>query len=155
MTIRVMNNFLTRTPDSRCPGRCCARFDLGQPGSSMSLCLDLLVQVIEVEHVDLRSAHGVLDHGAGLHDEGPVAGLGQQQLAGRLVERAALQAVRPCGWCLGQLDHAVRRLVQVAVDPVVGAFQPDLAVALVAPARQGRLRRPGSSGARSRYSGGP
>ena len=41
---------------------------------------------------------------------------------------------------LGQLDHAVGGLVQVAVDPVVGALQPDLAVALVAPARHGRLR---------------
>ena len=70
-------------------------FDLAEPALVDLVVLDLLVEVVEVEHVDLRALHGVLDHGAGLHDEGPVARLGQQQLAGRLVEGAPLDAALP------------------------------------------------------------
>src|SRR5215472_13362193 len=53
--------------------------------------LDGLVEVIEVDDVQARAFLGVLDHGPRLEDEGPVAGLCQQQLAGGLVESATAQ----------------------------------------------------------------
>ena len=48
---------------------------------------------------------------------------------------AALKVVGR-GELVGQFHHAVGGLVQVAVDPVVAALQPDLAVPLVPPARE-------------------
>src|SRR5262245_11761720 len=48
------------------------------------------IEVGEARDVVARSLLGVLDHGARLHDERPVRGLRQQQLAGGLVQRAAV-----------------------------------------------------------------
>src|SRR5437870_4284121 len=48
-------------------------FDLAEPWFVDYVGLDLFVEVVEVEDVDLGPLAGVFDHGAGLHDECPVA----------------------------------------------------------------------------------
>ena len=82
----------------------------------------------------LGPLHRVRDHRAGFHDEGPVGGLGEQQLAGGLAkgavaEMVGLGPVEPAG----QFDHAEGCHVKVRVNPGVGALQPDRPMALVAP----------------------
>src|SRR6266480_3417511 len=64
------------------------------------------VEVGEAGHVVARPLLRVLDHGARLHDERPVRGLGQQQLARRLIERPALEG-RGRLEAASQLDHAL------------------------------------------------
>src|SRR3954452_22289099 len=46
----------------------------------------LLVQFREAQDVVARLFGGVVFRGAGLHQEGPVAGLGEEQLAGELLQ---------------------------------------------------------------------
>ena len=53
--------------------------------------LHLIVEPIEAQNVIFGAAHGVRNRGAGLHDEGPVAGLSQEHLTGRLVKSPAAQ----------------------------------------------------------------
>jgi len=118
-----------------------ASLDLVEPGLVDVVRLELVVKRVEVEDMDLGALDGVFDHGAGLHDEGPVAGLSEQQLASGLVQRAAAQRVARRRMMAGQLHHAVGVFVEVAVEPVVGAFEPDFAVALVAPTGKGGLRQ--------------
>src|SRR5438067_1460948 len=50
--------------------------------------LDLLIELAEAKQVLAGTADGVIDHGAGLDDERPVAAVGEEQLAGGLVEGA-------------------------------------------------------------------
>src|SRR4051794_14072168 len=52
------------------------------------------VEVREAGDVVARALLRVLDGGVGLHDEGPVRGLGQEQLARGLLECPALQVAR-------------------------------------------------------------
>ena len=85
------------------------------------------------------AADRVVDHGAGLDDEGPVRALGEEQLARGLVERAAGDAARVVVDAR-QLDHPLGGLVQVAVDPVVDFVEPHRRVAARAPRGERRLR---------------
>ena len=64
--------------------------------------VDLVVEAVEAQDVVLGALDGVVHHGAGLHDEGPVAGLREEQFAGGLLERALGDAVR-VGVLAGQL----------------------------------------------------
>ena len=53
--------------------------------------------MVEIEHMHARALVRVFDHGAGFHDEGPVARLRQHQLAGGLVQGSAAQVVAGVG----------------------------------------------------------
>src|SRR3954453_22030197 len=59
--------------------------DVGQPPFVDLGALHVVVDLVELQDVLVHATGGVGDGGAGLHDEGPVAGLGQHQLARRLV----------------------------------------------------------------------
>ena len=130
----------TCTPGSRSRGRCC-RAPRTRAGSAPRAALpgERAVEIVEARDVVAGALLRVLDRGVRLHDEGPVGGLGEQQLAGRLVEGAPLQVV---GLLVapGQLHHALGRHVQVRVDPVVARVEPHLGVALGAPGAHRRLR---------------
>ena len=93
--------------------------DLFEPRLIDFVFLELLVQVVEVQHMHLGPVAGIFDYGAGLHDERPVARLRQHQFARRLVETAATQFAAAVGVVLGQLDHPLRAFVEMAVDPVI------------------------------------
>src|SRR5947209_16475616 len=67
--------------------------DLAEPRFVDVVDLELIIEDVEVEDMHFGALDRVFDHGAGLHDESPVAGLGQQKLAGGLVERASAQGV--------------------------------------------------------------
>src|SRR3954471_12136019 len=62
--------------------------------------LQLLVKPREAQDVVARLFGGVVFRGPGLHQEGPVAGLGQQELAGELLHAAVEQRA---GRALGKL----------------------------------------------------
>ena len=80
---------------------------------------------------------GVVRAGARAEDERPVAGLGQQQLAAGLLERAPFE-IAWCGETVRQLGHSFLGHLQVRVNPFVGLVEPDLPVAFLAPARSAR-----------------
>ena len=108
-------------------------FELVEPGFVVAVLTDGVEEPGEVVQVLFGSSDRVVDHGAGFHDEGPVGGLGEQQFACGLVQGAGFQA---SGFpvAVNQIYHALARLVEVAVDPLIRFLQPYLVVALVAPA---------------------
>lgn len=61
------------------------RFQLFQPWFVVAVFAYGVDEPGEVVEVGFGPPDGVVDHGAGLHDEGPVRGLGEQQFPGRLV----------------------------------------------------------------------
>ena len=74
------------------------------------------------------------NHGSRFHNEGPIAGLGEEKFAGGLSEGAIQEGVglgRAEATC--QLDHADGGDVEVGIDPGVGSFEPNGPVTLVAP----------------------
>ncbi len=82
---------------------------------------------------------GVGNHRAGFHDKGPVAGLGEEKFAGSLAQGAIEKRVRGgMAKATGELDHAHGGMMEVGIDPGVGAFEPNGPVAFVAPRRGGR-----------------
>src|SRR3954449_8182442 len=115
------------------------RLHQAQPALVELLPLQLIVQLGEAEQVLARAPDRVVDHRAGLHDEGPVARLREEELAGGLVQGAALYVARGVVMGAGELDHPLRCLVQVAVDPVVALVEPDAGVTARSPRRKRRL----------------
>src|SRR5256712_8335379 len=99
--------------------------------------LDLHAQLLAAEQVIQAPAHGVLDGGRARHHESPVARLREEELAQRLGERAA-RALVCARVAPAERVEAVRGGVEAAVEPVVLAREPDLAVALPAPGGGGR-----------------
>jgi hypothetical protein len=78
--------------------------------------------------------HSVGNHGSRFHNEGPIAGLGEEEFAGGLSEGAIQEGVglgRAKATC--QLDHADGGDVEVGIDPRVRSFEPNGPVTLVAP----------------------
>ena len=61
------------------------RFQLVQPWFVVAVLANGVEEPGEVVQVGFGPPDGVVDHGAGLHDEGPVGGLGEEQFPGRLV----------------------------------------------------------------------
>jgi len=96
----------------------------------------LAVEAAEARQVRFYAIAGVLHRRAGLHDEGPVARLRQEELARALVERAPRDVVGAVLPATGELVHARLGAVHVAVDPVVGSVDPHARVAAVAPRRR-------------------
>src|SRR5579883_1675061 len=107
--------------------------DAAEPALVDVIALDRLIEMIEIIHVNACAFLGVFDHRAGLEDEGPVARLGQEQLAGSLVESTTAQR-RRIGIGAGHFHHAIAAFMEMAINPIVGTLQPHLAVALIAPA---------------------
>jgi len=87
----------------------------------------------EVVEVGFGPPDGIVDHGAGLHYEGPVGGLGEKQLAGGLVQGSGFEAVGAPVF-VDHIYHTFAGFVEVAVDPLVRLLQPYFVVSLVPPA---------------------
>src|SRR5437667_2831480 len=66
-------------------------FEFSQPLFIDLRVTELFVKVGEAEQMVLHAFAGVLGAGAGAQNERPIAGLGEEQLASRLLERARLQ----------------------------------------------------------------
>src|SRR5262249_2643533 len=109
-------------------------FDLGQPPSVDAGRGELLVQGDEAQEVILDASAGVIGTGAGAKDEGPVAGLGEQQFAAGLFEGTFLEA-GSSRMAMDQGRHSLLGDVEVRVDPLVRFIEPDFPVALFAPTR--------------------
>src|SRR3989454_4924688 len=99
--------------------------------------LDLRAQLLAAEQVIQAPSHGVLDGGRARHHEGPVTRLREEELAQRLGERAA-RALVSARVAPTERVETVRGGVEVAVEPVVLAREPDFVVALPAPGGGGR-----------------
>ena len=80
--------------------------------------LDLVAELLAAEQVVLGAAHGVVDGRPARHHEGPVARLGEEELAQGLRERTAGALV---GARIAPAEgmQPVGAGVQVPVDPVV------------------------------------
>src|SRR5512141_447354 len=102
---------------------CVLVFYIPEPSFVNTISFDIVVQPGEAEHVVPGPFDRVFDVAAGLEDEGPVRALRKEQFPRRLVERAPKQPLG-MGEGAGQFDHAVRRLVQMPVNPVVRAVEP-------------------------------
>ena len=94
----------------------------------------LLVQGDEAEQMVFDAPAGVFGAGFGPENEGPVAGLGEEQFAGGLAQGAGLEAFG--GWkAVGEIGHAFLGDLQVRMDPLVGFVEPDAPIPFLAPAR--------------------
>ena len=92
----------------------------------------LLVERDESQEVFLDAAFSVFGTCVGAQNEGPVAGLGEEQFAGRLIQRAFLER----GWIVQvarHFGHALLGHVEVRVNPGIGFVEPDFPVAFFAP----------------------
>src|SRR5437762_13493832 len=77
--------------------------------------------------VILRAFDGIVHHRAGLHDKRPIRALREQELPAGLGERAqdhTVSLAKPA--C--QLLHPPRSVMQMAIDPIVGAIQPHFVI---------------------------
>src|SRR5262245_24325214 len=99
----------------------------------------VVVDLVELQDVLVDAPGGVGDGRSRLHDERPVGGLRQHQLARRLVQRARGQRVGG-GMPARELHHPLGGDVQVTVGPAVGLVQPVVVVALEAPRRRAGRR---------------
>src|SRR5438067_2107679 len=98
---------------------------------------ELFVQGDEAKQVVLDTAAGVVGTRAGAEYERPIAGLGEQQLARRLFERALRQSAG-AGKFSRQFGHSLLRDVQVRINPFVRFVEPHPPVAFLPPARRAR-----------------
>src|SRR5947207_8312011 len=116
--------------------------------------LDLRAQLLAAEQVIQAPAHGVLDRGRARHHEGPITRLREEELAQRLGERAA-RALVSARVAPTERVETVRGGVEVAVEPVVLAREPDFVVALPAQGGAGGGAPLPGGGAGGATPGGP
>src|SRR5450432_273046 len=116
-----------------------ARLDVGEPALVDLGRPDVVIELVELQDVLVDAPRGVRHGRAGLHDEGPVGGLREHELAGRLVERALRERIRR-GMAPRELHHALARDVQVTIRPGVRLVEPVLVVTARAPRRRARRR---------------
>src|ERR1700686_207250 len=103
--------------------------------------IELFPEAIEAEEMIGDAFGGVMFRGPGFHEEGPVARLGEQQLACELFQNAIGQLVVTGGMGAGDFRHAARGGMKMRIDPGVGLIEPDTEISLVAPTRGGWLDR--------------
>ena len=84
-----------------------------------------------------RSLHGIFHRGPGAHDESPIRGLRQKELARHLVQCPLI--VAPGLWvAMGHFFHARGSSMKVRIDPLVGTIEPNVRITHVAPGTEGR-----------------
>ena len=103
----------------------------------MVIC-DLVVQSEEIIDMPFRSVFGIFDHGACFDNEGPIAGLREQDFTGSLIY-ARRRRGEGGRIIIGQVDHAVCDFMQMRVNPVVGFIKPNFTISIGAPSRKRRL----------------
>ena len=99
----------------------------------------LIVQFIEGAEVIDRALGRILARRSGSHEKGPIARLREQKFARQLFEHTINQFARIILVRVCKFAHALRRCVQVRVDPRIILVDPHFEMAFIAPARCCRL----------------
>src|ERR1700736_5411038 len=99
------------------------------------LLTELFIEASETQDMILGPLGGILASRSGLHQERPITGFREQELATHLAKDTIFPFGRFFLCRAGTLCHSTGTSVEVRVDPRIGLIQPDLPEAFVTPAR--------------------